>query len=182
MYYDDTQGNPASLWNARSTNHNNIDICLYSNWKNIIANNMERSSSAQRKVRNGSKCVKNFLSKRQKVIFVNVRDRSGGCKRGGGGRIRIKFTLFSPFPRRLIITDSVINSDFKIIQHRHKENEFWPSTINVLMIIPTEVLKFPNYNFTHYQLKFLTNTHYQNKTFSLLLSINCLVKWLVTVS
>ena len=50
------------------------------------------------------------------------------------------------------------------------------------MIILTEVLKFPNYNFTHYQLKILTNTHYQNKTFSLLLSINCLVKWLVTVS
>ena len=70
---------------ARSTNHNNIDVCLYSNWKNIIANNMERSSSAQRKVRNGSKCVKNFLSKRQKVIFVNVRDRSGGCKGGGEG-------------------------------------------------------------------------------------------------
>ena len=44
--------------------------------------------------------------------------------RGGGGRIRIKFTLFSPFPKRLIITDSVVNSDIKIIQHRHKENEF----------------------------------------------------------
>ena len=100
----------------------------------------------------------------------------------GGGRIRIKFTLFSPFPKRLIITDSVVNSDFKTIQHRHKENEFWLLTINVLMIILTEVLKFPNYNFTHYQLKFLTNTHSQNKTFSLLLSINCLVKWLVTVS
>ena len=70
---------------------------------------MERSSSAQRKVRNGSKCVKNFLSKRQG---------------GGGGRIRIKFTLFSPFPKRLIITDAVVNSDFKTIQHRHKENGF----------------------------------------------------------
>ena len=43
---------------------------------------------------------------------------------GVGGRIRIKFTLFSPFPKRLIITDSVVNSDFKTIQHRHKENEF----------------------------------------------------------
>ena len=138
MYYNDTQWNPASLWVCEK--HNNIDICLYSNWKNIIANIVERSSSAQRKVRNGSKCVKNFLSKRQKVIFVNVRDRSGGCKGGGRGeRIRIKFTLFSPFTKRLIITDSVINSDFKTMQHRYKENEFWPLTINVLMIILTEV-------------------------------------------
>ena len=48
-----------------------------------------------------------------------------GVKGGrGGGRIRIKFTLFSPFPKRLIITDSVINSDFKTMQHRYKENEF----------------------------------------------------------
>ena len=50
------------------------------------------------------------------------------------------------------------------------------------MIILTGVLKFPNYSFTYYQLQLLTNTRYQNKTFSLLLSINCLVKWLVTVS
>lgn len=49
-----------------------------------------------------------------------------GVKGGGrgGGRIRIKFTLFSPFPKRLMKTDSVINSDFKIMQHRYKENEF----------------------------------------------------------
>ena len=63
-----------------------------------------------------------------------------GVKGGGGGwRIRIKSTLFSPFTKRLIITDYVINSDFKTIQHRYKENEFWPLTINVLMIILTEV-------------------------------------------
>ena len=45
-------------------------------------------------------------------------------EKGGGRGIRIKFTLFSPFPKRLIITDSVINSDFKTMQHRYKENEF----------------------------------------------------------
>ena len=47
-----------------------------------------------------------------------------GVKEGGGGVIRIKFTLFSPFSKRLIITESVINSDFKTMQHRYKENEF----------------------------------------------------------
>ena len=50
------------------------------------------------------------------------------------------------------------------------------------MIILTEVLKFPYCIFTHHQLKFLTDTDFRNKTFSLLLSINCFEKRLVTVS
>ena len=50
--------------------HNNIDRFPYCGWENETAKNMEGSSSAQRKVRTGNKCVKNFLSKRQEVSFI----------------------------------------------------------------------------------------------------------------
>ena len=61
--------------------------------------------------------------------------------RGGGVEELGEIYLNLPaFPSDwLIITDSVINSDFKTMQHRYKENEFWPLTINVLMIVLTEV-------------------------------------------
>lgn len=46
----------------------------------------DEGSSAQRGPREGNKSVKNFILKRQKVF------QSG--ERGGGGGVRIKFTLF----------------------------------------------------------------------------------------
>ena len=79
MYDNDAQGNPAFLWVCEK--HNNIDICLYSDWESETANNMEESSSAQRKPRRGNKCVNIFLLKRQKVSFIAL-ERSGGW--GGG--------------------------------------------------------------------------------------------------
>ena len=47
----------------------------------------DEGSSAQREPREGNKSVKNFILKRQKVF-------QSGERGGGGGGVRIEFTLF----------------------------------------------------------------------------------------